>query len=84
MPLSPLNPRTPTQSHWERLRELDEMLVEPQEFVAAWQVTHRSLAKICNCSVKTVDRWFSLTDHHPPTFFHKLRLAIVYRLWSKV
>jgi hypothetical protein len=77
-------PRYPNKRHWNLLSELDSHTLEPEEFLRHWEVSHSDLARICKCSVPTVDRWFSKgKNHREPSEQHKRRLAITHRLWSK-
>ncbi|MBD2101010.1 helix-turn-helix domain-containing protein [Leptolyngbya sp. FACHB-261] len=32
--------------------------MQPQDFYLKWSVTHEEMARICRCSISTVDRWF--------------------------
>ncbi len=76
--------RYPNKRHWTLLSELDSHALSPEEFLNHWDVTHADLARICKCSVPTVDRWFSRgKNHREPTAEHKQRLAITHRLWSR-
>ena len=78
--------RYPRQEHWQSLDKLSDLLMEPQEFVSHWRVSHSELAKIVGCSESTVAHWFcrNSTNRALPNNYHKLRLAMVHKLWSKI
>jgi hypothetical protein len=37
---------------------LDSKLIELDEFLGYWQLSRAELARLCHCSLDTVDRWF--------------------------
>jgi hypothetical protein len=76
-------PRVPGQKHWEVSSSLFQQM-EPTEFLTYWDVSYSKLAKICHCSTRTVERWFSRTDYHAPSLFHKFCLASVHRAWTRI
>jgi hypothetical protein len=66
---------------WERL---DSKLIELDEFLGHWQLSRAELARLCHCSLDTVDRWFVAgRRHRPPTEIHKRFLGQAHALWSK-
>ncbi len=77
-------PRTPGDEHWKALAAIESCQLEPEQFLQYWDVTYADLARICHCAVPTVKRWFASADHHAPTVFHKLCLALAHRTWSKL
>ena len=78
--------RYPRREHWQALKSLSDSLMEPQEFLRNWKVTYRDLGKIAGCSESTVAGWFCSGErgNRRPNDLHKLRLAIVHKLWSKI
>lgn len=55
----------------------------PADFYAKWSVTHTQMARICGCSVSTVDRWFLQgSGYRPPELEYLRRLAEVDFLWE--
>jgi len=74
--------RYPTNAHWDALVKLQSNLLEPEVFIQRWQVSQQNLARICSCSKRTVERWFSQSDYHPPSFYHRFCLGLVDKLWS--
>lgn len=56
----------------------DEMTLE--QFLAQWQVSRLSLAIVCECSIDTVNHWFSEgSSHREPNQHHRRRLADAHR-----
>jgi hypothetical protein len=56
----------------------DEMTLE--QFLAYWQVSRLSLAIISECSMDTVNHWFSEgSSHREPNQHHRRRLAEAHR-----
>lgn len=52
----------------------DEMTLE--QFLANWQVSRQDLAIIAECSIDTVNHWFSEgSSHRKPNRHHRRRLA---------
>jgi hypothetical protein len=77
--------RYPKNSQWDALQRLQSNLMEPESFIQYWQVTQKDLAKICFCSVRTVERWFGVGSWaKQPTVYHKLCLALTHKLWMKL
>lgn len=75
--------RYPNRIQWQMLSKLQSNLMELEDFVSRWKVSHKELAKICCCSPDTVDRWFIRTaKRREPTLHHKLRLGITNKLWT--
>jgi hypothetical protein len=53
---------------------MDEMTLE--QFLAKWQVSRQDLAILCECSIDTVNHWFSDgLSHREPNRHHRMRLA---------
>lgn len=82
-------PLPPQYRHWDNLREFRKTrprqpTVELDDFLKYWQVSNAELAEICECSVKTVERWFfapTSPNRRNPTEYHKQRLAEAHYLW---
>jgi hypothetical protein len=59
--------------------------MEVEEFLDIWNVSREELAFICDCSVTTVNHWFSQGEHRRvPTEKHKQRLALAHHIWITV
>ncbi len=74
--------RYPTNVHWDSLTKLQNNLIDPENFTQRWQVNYKDLARICCCSKRTVERWFSQTDYHPPSLYHRFYLGLANKLWT--
>jgi len=60
-----------------------ELAMSHEEFYARWDVTHRQMAEICNCSVITVNRWFTTTRlRRSPELRYQRKLAEMNFLWE--
>ena len=59
--------------------------MEIEEFTAKYpQVDRKMIARICHCSMGTVNRWFmSKTKGYPPTDDQKLRLDLFDFLYQR-
>lgn len=84
-----LAPRTPTHRHWRALeiylQPACNELMELEEFLNLWDVSREELAFICDCSLTTVNHWFSQGQHRRvPTDKHKQKLALVHHIWTTV
>lgn len=84
-----LAPKSPTQGHWEALRTFltpfQAYQMELEEFLKHWDVTREEIAYICDCSLTTVNHWFSQGEHRRvPNEKHKQRLAIAHHVWTTV
>lgn len=82
-------PKTPTQRHWDALnaylQPLQEHLMELDEFLKNWDVSREELAFICDCSLTTVNHWFSQgIDRRTPGGKHKQRLALAHHIWTTI
>lgn len=82
-------PRSPAQGHWEALKTyfqpLGEQLMELDEFLKHWNVSREELAFICDCSLTTVNHWFSQGEHRRvPSDKHKQRMSIAHHIWTTV
>ena len=71
---------TPRKSCWDKLEKF-EQLITLEEFLQRWNVTRSQIARICHCSVSTVDKWFGST-RRPPQSHHLLRLTIADKVWK--
>lgn len=75
---------TPRKSCWDKLEKF-EQLITLEEFLQQWNVTHSQIARICHCSVSTVNNWFvrsSSSTYRPPKSHHLLRLTIADKVWK--
>jgi uncharacterized membrane protein len=53
------------------------------DFYAKWNVSHATMARICQCSESTVNHWFSQGKRHQePQPIHRRRLAEMDILWE--
>lgn len=82
-------PRAPTRTHWNALeaylQPLQNERMELDEFLKNWDVSREELAFICDCSLTTVNHWFSQGEHRRiPGEKHKQRLALAHHIWSTV
>ena len=65
------------------IRETPEMNLET--FLTTWNVSREELAFICDCSLTTVNHWFSQGEHRRlPSEGHRQRLAIAHYVWTTV
>jgi hypothetical protein len=81
-----LGARSPQRKHWEDFKQNSCFLMEPEEFLAHWDVDYSDLALLAGCSVGTVKRWFcegGLT-HRNPQWWHKFRLAYWNQRWQSL
>lgn len=81
--------QTPTQRHWDSLKAylqpLREYRMELDEFLQHWEVTREEIAFICDCSLTTVNHWFSQGENRRiPTDKHKQRLALAHHIWTSI
>ena len=84
-----LAPRIPSHTHWSALRLYLQLthdeLMDLEEFIRVWDVSREELALICDCSVTTVNHWFSQGEHRRiPTDKHKQRLALAHHIWVTI
>lgn len=82
-------PKSPVQGHWDALeaylKPIYEQQMELEEFLKHWNVTREELAFICDCSLTTVNHWFSQGEHRRiPSTKHKQRLAMAHHIWVTV
>lgn len=81
-------PKTPAQRHWDALNaylQPIEQLMELNEFLKHWDVSREELAFICDCSLTTVNHWFSQgVDRRTPSEKHKQRLALAHHIWTTI
>jgi hypothetical protein len=88
-PMMNLAPKTPAQRHWDALKTylqpLQEHLMDLDEFLKNWDVTREELAFICDCSLTTVNHWFSQgIDRRRPSDKHRQRLALAHHIWTTI
>lgn len=75
--------RCPNRLQRQMLRKLQANLMEPETFLARWDITHRDLADICFVSEATVSKWFLKTFNGTrPKIHHKVLMAITNKLWT--
>lgn len=84
-----LAPRTPTQGHWDALeayfQPAQPYSMELEEFLAHWDVSREDLAIVCDCSLTTVNHWFSQgVDRRKPSARHKQRMALAHHIWTAI
>jgi hypothetical protein len=78
-----MKPKFINQEHWKEYLQrqqngADEMTLE--QFLAHWQVSRQDLAILCECSIDTVNHWFSEgSSHREPNRHHKRRLGLAHR-----
>jgi hypothetical protein len=82
-------PQSPTHWHWSVLRAYLQSLknerMEPDEFLKNWDVSREELAFICECSLTTINHWFSQGEHRrTPSEKHKQRLALAHHIWVTI
>ncbi|WP_196517396.1 hypothetical protein [Nostoc sp. WHI] len=82
-------PKIPTQRHWDvlnsYLQPLKDYPMELDEFLRHWDVSREELAFICDCSLTTVNHWFSQgVDQRIPSEKHKQRLALAHHIWTAI
>jgi hypothetical protein len=82
-----LAPRTPPHTHWCALRFYLQLahneLMELEEFLRIWDVSRDELAFICDCSVTTVNHWFS-QHRRFPSEKHQQKLALAHHIWTTI
>ena len=84
-----LAPRTPSRRHWLALQLYLQLahseLMELEEFLRVWDVSRDELAYICDCSLTTVNHWFSQGEHRRfPSERHQQRLALAHHIWTTI
>ena len=84
-----LAPRTPSHTHWYALRLYLQLahneLMELEEFLRVWEVSRDELAFICDCSVTTVNHWFSQGEHRRfLSAKHQQKLALAHHIWTAI
>lgn len=84
-----LAPRPPTHRHWSAFnayfQPLDDEQMELDEFLRNWDVSREEIAFICDCSLTTVNHWFSQGEHRRVlTDKHRQRLALAHHIWITV
>jgi hypothetical protein len=59
--------------------------MELDEFLKSWDVSREELAFICDCSLTTVNHWFTQGEHRRvPSEKHKQRLALAHHIWLTI
>ena len=82
-------PKYPLEGHWEALdtylHPSGERRMALEEFLQFWNVSREELAYICDCSLTTVNHWFSQGEHRRmPSEKHEQRLALAHHIWTTV
>lgn len=56
-----------------------------EAFLSIWDVSREELAFICDCSLTTVNHWFSQGEYRRmPSDGHKQRLALAHHVWISI
>ena len=85
---TPANPKLLYPRQWNQFlgmkkAHIDEMSLE--DFLAHWQVSRQDLATICECSIATVNHWFSESkSRRYPSLSHRRRLADAHKELSRM
>ncbi|MEP1061056.1 MULTISPECIES: hypothetical protein [Cyanophyceae] len=84
-----LAPRPPSHTHWCALKLYLQLahneLMELETFLRLWEVSRDELAFICDCSVTTVNHWFSQGEHRRfPSEKHQQKLALTHHIWTTI
>lgn len=67
------------------LQSLKDERMEPDEFLKNWDVSREELAFICDCSLTTINHWFSQGEHRrTPSEKHKQMLALTHHIWVTI
>ncbi|AFY95135.1 hypothetical protein Cha6605_4191 [Chamaesiphon minutus PCC 6605] len=82
-------PHTPAHRHWNALtaylQPIEDDSMELNEFLKHWDVAREELAYICDCSLTTVNHWFSQGEHRRfPSQKHKQKLALAHHIWTTI
>jgi hypothetical protein len=75
--------KVPDRQHWDELTRVSALFMSPEEFLASWDVSAQQLAQIAGTSITTVNHWFS-EDARSPQPYHKFRLALIHRRWTRL
>lgn len=76
----------PSHEHWQNLQAFKSHLITPQEFENRWDVSRQEIATICDCSLRTVKRWFQESEtgsYVAPTVHHLLALTLTNEIWNQ-
>jgi hypothetical protein len=79
--------KVPSRRHWElfKVDSQSRVLMEPEEFIAIWEIDHAGLAKLTGCSLATVRGWFTNgRSHRDPKPWHKAQLAYWHQRWNSL
>jgi hypothetical protein len=79
--------KVPSRRHWDIFKEDSQgrLLMEPEEFIAKWDIDHAALAKLTGCSTSTVRGWFTAgRSHRNPKPWHKAQLAYWDKRWNSI
>jgi len=70
-------------NQWEFFQQRVEQLeMEPEEFLTHWDCDYRTVAKICDCSRDTVAHWFAKGTRRPSRL-QKIWLGVAHQLLLK-
>jgi DNA-binding transcriptional regulator YiaG len=76
--------KVPDQQHWDELARVSSLFMSPEEFLASWDVSAQELARIAGTSTTTVNHWFTAGGARSPQPYHKFRLALIHRRWTRL
>lgn len=85
--LDPDDRKVPSRRHWEAFKSdcQSRVLMEPEEFLAHWEIDHAGIAKLLGVSIPTVRGWFCVSrSHRSPQIWHKAQLAYWHQKWSSL
>jgi DNA-binding transcriptional regulator YiaG len=75
--------KVPDRQHWDELARVSSLFMSPEEFLDNWDVSPQELAQIAGTSLTTVNHWFSEGARSPQPY-HKFRLALIHRRWTRL
>jgi hypothetical protein len=80
------NRKVPHRRHWEAFQQASQLSMDPEEFIAYWDVDYADLARLVGCSVTTVKGWFCETgrSHREPKPWHRSQLARWHQVWQSI
>lgn len=75
--------RYPNPRHWMSLQKKKPMT--PEDFLKFWEVDYAEMAKICYCSIDTVNHWFAEgSSKRAPKPHHLALLRFTHEDWLRV
>lgn len=78
-----MKPKIIDSQHWRgylqrQQNSIGEMTLE--QFLAHWQVSRQDLTILCECSIHTVNHWFSEgSSHREPNRHHRRQFALAHQ-----